>query len=689
MEIIKRKYVIVDPFGSPYKGVTSYTKVSLKLLKELDQITPFLIVKNIDEKIECFRKRVARYVEENQREIITLEAPETLAATKFVDKNINIHIRLHFSKVIGSFLEGKPVDLKAKQLEQDEISKARFLSSPSIIGRDLSKKFFDFNHCRVFPNPIDKKDIKYNKFLFDIVFIGRWQEFKGIHFFLKLAERNRLLRFALVTDKSEPSRGGADLPRNIKVFRGDVGETVLRQSKICFVPSLFETFSSVGGEAIALGAKLVTWKQCGIGEYFDNHFIKLAEPWDIKSAEACIHTALNEGEADKAEIIRNIHNINDLYLKGIRGILNGEMQNIAQEIKPRIDVNQFLLSVERMKGYSMSFKKSSLRRKFRKLVHHPVKFFLDMIRKRTGKIAVSKQESYQKQDKSKKETLDNGGDFFQVYPNGKICFSEPSSNFSSYRTGFLFPDQKFKSGHYNELLEKIYLFDDFSPLKKDKLLIGVFPEILNDCSTLDIINNIDCINKLKLSLYKNIFVFDNQSCSLSEAIRYSNPFLNVVYVNKYNSNIIDVDKLKKFDCIIIKNDNFYKNEDIYLRKIYYYSDIYELSINIRRYVQESINKYPDLLIPVFGELKFYDEIMNFDVNRYDGLIILYKHMFGNFEYFEDYIRSLSKNIKNLYLKESVYLKYKTLCQKAEVDSAALKNLLLFSLEDGCRYHVEK
>ena len=123
-------YIFVDPFNRADSGVTAYVRLAGEQLTALGLEVGVIQISSF-ETIEAFRIRVKAEILGFKKNIICIEAPESLAATFLVPEAYPIHIRLHCSRSLGAAVQGLPYLSTAVIKEQKEISRARFLSSPS------------------------------------------------------------------------------------------------------------------------------------------------------------------------------------------------------------------------------------------------------------------------------------------------------------------------------------------------------------------------------------------------------------------------------------------------------------------------------------------------------------------------------------------------------------------------------
>jgi hypothetical protein len=112
----------------------------------------------------------------------------------------------------------------------------------------------------------------------------------------------------------------------------------------------------------------------------------------------------------------------------------------------------------------------------------------------------------------------------------------------------------------------------------------------------------------------------------------------------------------------------------------------ELYFQMRRLVQEQSPKSPNFLLPIRGGLDGFPEIASFDTQRYGGVVLSSGVPMLKGRCFADYLKAFDASISDLWLSESVYLRYKTQC---EIIEAGGSSDLFFAkaLADGVLFDV--
>ncbi len=298
-------YLLVDPINRKDSGVTRYTINAERILKN-HGVNTGIISRNQNEKISEFRMRLANYFKyfDEKYDQLVLEAPETGSATREIsDVNACIHIRLHCSAYLAEIVQGRKADKAIKRHEQSQISRASFISSPSRAATIASEHIFKFPKiiCH-YPNPAlgGRQSIVASKNKSDrkiVLFVGRFHEMKGHKYIIECAKKfpKPLFRCVIPPDsKMDP----ADSCGNLEIINGDAWNKAFEYASadLVVIPSVFETASMVGIEALSYGTPVVSWGHLGICEYGREPYVFRAKSWDLESLTNKIGHMLEQSE---------------------------------------------------------------------------------------------------------------------------------------------------------------------------------------------------------------------------------------------------------------------------------------------------------------------------------------------------------------------------------------------------------
>jgi len=691
------RYLLVDPIGRPDSGISSYVTNSVAQLKTL-QVDARPFVRLETESLEDFRTRLARYVSALHEELV-IEAPETGASTAYIqERNVAIHIRLHCSKHLGSRLQGLPVPGFDLEREQTEILRAKFVSAPSCAAVIGSRSLFKLPECiYIYPNPTpwwpQMATSEPGRLGEYVLFVGRMHTLKGANFVSELARKLPDIPFVVVGPRQSASRN-VKLPPNICLANGDSWRKMdyYDDARLVIIPSIFETASMVGIEALARGKPVIAWSHLGITEYSSS--VASVAPW---RQEDFRHALVEMFERPYAPIDGKIfcEEINRLYLKGFSAIQEGRACNYMPVQLSNRDASIIKALTCNSIGGQMKYpyQMAPWKRKLRKLLKNPRLFFKDAWLKRAGvPITVHQLPSSPTPARSQGESntttmsgrVSNSAFFVQIKDSGKIQFSEPPAKPVGYITAFLYPDSRKPDA--DEMISGLGEFEDFRYLARPHLQLGTFPwdRAATSVDPIALIERIDVKNKAKAAAVDYFILLDPPG-GLIQALRScgSRPRCVVIVTEG------DVESLDPWhvDVLIVVGKSLSTDKAIRWRRKIVVPDLHALPLAVRRAIQEGGPKNPDMLLPLIGFNGDYrEELLAVDVRYFQGVLKIKEPIMPVSKNIEDMCTQLARNIAGLAVTESVYLRYHSLCQRAE-DEEALASLLSYGLYDGVIFDV--
>ncbi|MDA3978219.1 glycosyltransferase [Gallibacterium sp. AGMB14963] len=682
-EVLKREnkiYLLIDPFYEKNRGVSSYIESVSMYLQKMN-FSYMLFKRHESETIEQFRLRLLNFYLENEKIFCCIEAPETLAATLLLPVSAPVHIRIHFSKIIGDYIQGKMLDCGIYNDEQKVISNSRWISAPSQIAIDTTKKFYSLPpNIYLYPHPIylfhENTFSKENKTrIIDVLFIGRWEKLKGIYFLKRivafLAENK--LTLGVLSDK----RAATFCKKTESIFFDGVKSNkyeIIQNAKVIIIPSLFETVSMVGLEALYFNKPIVTWAHLGISEYAKEPWVYTVQYPDIMLFCEKIKHVLKSFRKEKY----STSIINDSFFKGLTSILSDTFySSISLEVYKKdfytIDIERLLKMIKNTGNNEDFFDR--WQRKWRKFFREPTLFFKDAIENKFKKENSGKTSEVTNINTEKTSNFNQN--LGHIPMDGKITFKEPESKPIGMVTALFYPRQMDKK-QISDLLEAMNKFQDFTYIGKERLHICTFNAEIKD-SGVKIFERITPTSRLNLSRLSNIILLDAPQ-NLVTAIRACSPNNRLIYVDTKGSQI------KGVDSYISVGENKYSKE--YPREILI-ENFSDLSIAIRRTVQEHSPKSPDILLPIIGcSYAMREDFLNFNSNRNQGIIWIKKFKVSPFTTMSQYYEQFVKHIVHFAMLESVYLNYKNWCEDIE-DEKSAKKLIQQCLEDGVVFDVRQ
>ncbi|MDR6434670.1 glycosyltransferase [Brucella pseudogrignonensis] len=717
------RYIIIDPINRNDSGITSYCK-NLKKIIEPTFHSVFLLSKGNNENESEFRLRIQDFIDNNPDHLTTiLEAPETNAITTDLElSNCILHIRLHFSKSLGQILQFKKVNYNDIYREQKQLDRARIISAPSVTAAEFSKAIYNIKKCiAVYPNPApgstisgnDNETYRLKKPYF--LFVGRPHQLKGFPIFLKLAHNMPNVSFiALVPDKATISN--YTIPSNISIIEDSSTnkKKLYLGARAVVIPSLFETASMVGIEAMSCGTPVVCWEHLGIVEYAPRNLLHAIEPWNIAAfVDKLIQ--LSNCEKQLWDVDNHFASLNNLCLIGVQSACNSNTSTVVPNqlgVKTGLDtlLNSSLRKVLDYDG-DMKQNNSRWKRKLNKLRRDPKQFFRDSwilswksIHYRSSHSGVQMKlnddngRSSRLAPSAKDLEVTNAADIIPIKSHQQPLLRDVKravfTNITSSRIEFNEPPEKpiglisavlCRRGDEDLLADVTRGFDkftDFRYLQQPMLQIGTFdPE---QSTPLAIIDRIDVKNKKIVSLVDHIILI-NPSGGLVSAIRSCGTRQRTIVVVT-DPNLILPDPTQT-DVLILSIDTCQQVIKGSWRRIIKVKSSELLYLAIRRAVQEGSPKEVDWLLPIKGYTGNHrNELIASERNFYQGIIHLSSEYIISGASVNEIVEGMSDYCTDLAVSESVYLRYKTLCE-GDFTKQKFIDLISFCLYDGVIFDV--
>lgn len=698
-------YIFLDPFHRKDSGVSTYTLLSAKILEE-NLINTRIIKLKHNETIESFRLRALLEITEIKQAILCIEAPESLASTSLLPSDYPIHIRLHCSRSLGAFVQGEEYNPNEVEREQTEILRAKYVSSPSWAAYFVSLSLFKFDNIPLcYPNPAppcEKRKIGLKKH--DAIFVGRLHKLKGLDYLNKFIKRLPNISFGVVAPLSK--EWGNAKNNNVTYYDGInlKKKSIYELADIVIVPSIFETSSMVILEALSYGCKVVTWEHLGASEYTDDKNLIKIQSENIQKFTNAINIAC---KAPNPISIDAISHINVNFLEGVKKLVNDKSLTGSFLIKPNTEIENYLRNLVLNSGKKMNKKTNSpLLRKTKKLFNNPRAFFKDSIgikllthnknnakgpelslSAKISEINTEQLNSLEKMvlptsslvitEQNEKRKL-----YCSIHNSGRIEFPAPPGKPKGYITSFLYSKEE-DQDFVDDILTGMDGFTDFNYINKDRLLVGNF-DLSSEESTLSIINRIDFKNKTNFSTINFIFLL-NAPISLCDALRSIGTEQRVILIQTKDD--IDI-SLQSIDALIT-NQYIEKNTSS-ARRIIHIESLLDIPQAVRRIIQENGAKSPDMLLALNPEDEIFDkdDFINFDYKNYDGVLKINKTENKRFTTMLDFYSNFSNDIIGIAMKESAYMRYKSLCEDIE-NGAPTQKLIEMCLTDGMIFDVKE
>lgn len=696
----ERAYVFADPFGRADSGVSSYVANATNVLAR-HGLRADVVTRRPSEALITYRHRLAKAVIDigKSHRSVVVEAPESDAATADIPSSAaEIHLRLHCSRQLGAFVQGERICMKSLELEQREIRRAARISAPSRSAVIASGAIFELRQdiC-CYPNPAPlwaeelmahtSSDREY------VVFVGRFHALKGAHWVHEMAKRMPDVSFLMVGPTPDTNSAIASVS-NIRVINGNEWSKsdIYAQSKLVIIPSLYETASMVGIEALSAGVPVIAWNHLGIAEYAPKPMVTLVKPYQLDEFSAAIRKVR---QAPSTRISASPASmINDMYLRGFHATLNSGHGHFMPVALPKERIAEISSLIENPKEFfSMLAPNAEPRwiRKLGKLRRDPIQFFNDswianfvFPPGRTAK-AVQLRFSQPKTLPRGLEAKSEQPPFANIKRNARIDFQEPPKKPEDLITAFLYPEYREESAQ--EIIAGLSIHEDFRCVRKPLLQIGTFQET-GAADAVELIERIDLANKKKISAVDHLVLL-NPPPVLVEGLRSCGTRQRTII-------ILDAEETAPPDpwhtdvLIVVGEDHPAAAKQGWRRKIVIRERAH-LPLAIRRAIQEGTPKSPDMLLPLLGfDGCQRDELLGIDVRFHQGVILAGPgKAAGRLQAgstMADICTELALTMTGFAVAESVYLRYRTLCDRIE-DVEARVQLLSYSLYDGVMFDV--
>lgn len=704
------KYYILDPINNSYSGISVYTKMLEKYISENFDVNCKRLAIQKNENIEAFYKYVFNKIINrnvtNINEKIIIEIPDSYCylfdTIDTLSNNLIIHVRLHGLDAIIRKYQKTIFDKRRLQKELEFISQATIISAPSQLICNETSKLIDISDCIIYPNPIPSK--KFGEKTIDYLFLGKFNYLKGAHIITKLSKFINIHVFS--PNKPNNNRlNWIDPSTNSK-------EEVLSKSKYVIIPSLFESFSLVLYEALSNGCKIICSKSIPIPN-------KLIHCKTITQSELTLSKFLKA--IDKAKETSNYFDYNILY-KDYFSIINSSLMKIIltkvpnKSCRRRIKFKYFLEFV-----YMNTFTK-----KFKKLLRDPKKFFFDSmfhrhlvhffkhkishdnkyieLKEKDPKMQeniLNKQESHIKN----KEIISNNDNIStknEIIKLSNTSYFEITSNFLSEEINVQFNDLKKsslsrdniliiddRSNNINFILKNIKNFNDegVTQFKEKNLRIISYSNKKIKNSAEQISSKFSVEMKDYFGNFKFILCNNPQSQYI-EAIRYSSSKIRTIclvdnikslnFVTEQNTDCLIIDKELQ-QKVKLNIENFRRIEIIDFKQTS------ELFYALKKIMREFSSKDYNLFLPIY----ISEDSANYHISpeMYESYNIIIDIKFSNQigKTFNEIIEKSS--IKQLYIREELYFRYKNLIINAQQKNSYNK-LLNIMLQDGNRIHAK-
>lgn len=271
--------------------------------------------------------------------------------------------------------------------------------------------------------------------------------------------------------------------------------------------------------------------------------------------------------------------------------------------------------------------------------------------------------------------------FIDIPAHGRVTTSAIKIN-ERNATLLLYPQGQRDA--YADIIERMKAMRDFKIFNEGILLKGVY-EDLGDASALSIVNRITREQKEQLAEVRFVVAFDAPP-ALLQALRSCGTQLRTVLVLT-GDETPTIDPMHT-DCVVALAHHVLPEG---LRRCIRVADATGLCLAVRRFVQENSRKDPDILLPLLNADTYDPTLLDFDPTRYQGIIRLKSDATAHAlaapaDHMDALVARLSAGVESMLVLESVYMRYRDLCEAVE-GGASPARLIALSLYDGFLYDV--
>lgn len=702
MQLSKNTHLFVDPTVGKHNGISSYCEQAFSLL-EKDGRSTFVLKRNNNEKLECFRLRLFDLLKKEDSNVAQIEAPESGASTLLLHYSLPIHIRLHCAQSLGAFWSGEKIDPIMQSYEQEVINRARWISAPSFAAWRETRRLFNVNSAYIFPNPAP--EMKNNSCLNrrGILMVGRAQALKGVFFLNSLLKKipNEIPVTLVGSGMVSVARnlGISDRVVTYNCMEKDKVLEMMRSSVGVLVASPFETFSMVASEALSVNTPVITWSHSGAAELGSYPLIRAIQPWNM---DAMAKAIIDLNDETLSLIVENRKNFNSEYLLGSTSLsLNKPPQLWVDEGEQN---NSFVEQPAEISIMKNLFDNSKFNRKFRKLKRDPFGFVKDMRLIKVLKNIKFTNNKKNLHDDFRISTIDIFDKKFEglKYPvliqnqnsDKSIIIKKINSVDSRSRSVLAINDSNCK--FEINLLRELKKFSKESALLDEKhLSIGYFYNFgESELPVEEVMKNIKLGQRAELTHTQNIIAC-RSSYSVARALRGCHSGTRLFIVVLPNDPQLEIPS-NEIDTLIVPLG--YEVKKNLVKRVLFYPNISDSFIGVAgailRACQEASPKPLEILLPIFGKCEYDPTLLDVDTKITEGILFLdcceddicnEKKLNFN-ENFILQISIISKFISGIMICENALWRYKSLIDSAD-SLEDWSNFLKIAVADGLRFQV--
>ncbi|MFM5253290.1 hypothetical protein ACEUBK_04035 [Aeromonas hydrophila] len=308
-----------------------------------------------------------------------------------------------------------------------------------------------------------------------------------------------------------------------------------------------------------------------------------------------------------------------------------------------------------------------IQRKVRKLLRNPKQFFVDSKAAKTLQV-------YNNTEKNIKNEITNvlGSIFFNDTEHLSITLTKSAKPLNYEFSSIIVKERKSSQPKnepiYSNILSNPKNFIGFR--EQNVVLLNAPKDTLENYLDLKVLQEKPW-NGSPLSGYKNVFIVDPHN-NLPLLLKATSPFLKVHCIFTEKMNQEDIERCIKWsgalDIVILHNKHSIDVEN--MKRFYTFSSTNQLLDAINNVILIHGSKPYDLLVPIFGNVPYMDNIDVLNDSDCDVYVKLNKKIscLGHRKCFNDLVEHLSNNIEYILCRESIMQRYDNIISKNDINS---------------------
>lgn len=653
---------------------------------------------------QAFREHVRDVVAAYAPDEVVVEAPEARAATLLVPESYAVHVRAHCPLALAQYHDGASIDYDALHEEMAALRRARLVSAPShAMAREIADALPEVAPL-VYRNPPPevpdrlpgRKDI-------DVVVLARAQRLKGADYVSPILRRLpgdfRVLLVGRGMDELPLARGIRCQVERRPEVRGDERFALLARARVTLVPSRFESFSMVVAESLACGTAAVAWYSGAAAELAPPPFVRAASPGDIDViARALIATcrAHEDEYPARQRFAAQVALLRDDFERGARFVLAHAHTSPMPSYPPALDcshahpgyVPPAPLLGRIFRGEVMTPDSPDpfrIRRKLRKLRRDPKAFFRDARIPVFGRLF--------------RGTLRLGGRGADEQPQreprllGRVVWENEALVLERYEKKIPEPEiatavfSKHQDGALRQrsFVSELLAASDFVGFSDRYLFVfdydlaGRFTHPADLALLFESSN--EWVHRIARDLRNVVFV-DPQDV-LPFLVRATNHDVRLLIFATAGCQPDLLAQLGQQIDVLITTPDALRGHTVRARRRIEVESAEQFPVALRRLIIDNRDKEKNLLIPVYGDPGYIEDIDRLNERNIEAVLFLDggpPPPRGNT--MRALAEALAERTRALLLTEQRFHQYRDYCERGD-----LLALLLASIEDGCRYEV--